>query len=81
MGPLIGMVVPTDYELFRYLRDSLWHWRLRSATGDLVAESAQGYEQKSDCLASIALVKSTANDPIWDLSERDLTKAPPFPTL
>lgn len=80
-GPLIGQVVPTHYELFLYHRDSLWHWRLWSATGDLVAESAQGYEQKSECLASIALVKSTANDPIWDMSETDPTKNPPFPTI
>jgi len=59
---------PTHYEVFRKL-DLLWYWRLWSATHDLVATSAQGYERKEDCLAFIALVKSTANDPIWDMSK------------
>ena len=48
---------------------------------NLVAVSAQGYERKEDCLAAIALVKSTANDPIWDMSEIDQTQIPPFPSI
>ena len=81
-GPCIGADrFPTHFEIFRFNKDRLWHWRLWSATHDLVALAAQGYEQKSEWLASIALVKSTANDPIWDLSEIDPTQDPPFPTI
>lgn len=76
-GPWIGHVHPTHFEVFRY-QDELWYWRLFSATHDLVAESAQGYEKKEDCLAAIALVKSTTNDPIWDLNDFDPTQTPPF---
>ena len=60
---------PTHFEILRYKKDRLWHWRLWSATHDLVDVSAQGYEQKSEYLASIALIKSTANAPIWDLGD------------
>lgn len=68
---------PTHYEVFRY-RDSFWYWRLWSASRELVAQSARGHGTKEECLVSIALVKSTANDPIWDLSDVDLAKDPPF---
>lgn len=61
---------PTRYEVFRK-RDLLWYWVLRSATHEAVAKSAQGYKNKEDCLDSIALVKSTANGPIWDLNRQE----------
>jgi uncharacterized protein YegP (UPF0339 family) len=70
-GPRIGADrFPTHYEVFQKL-DLIWYWQLWSATHDLVANSNQGYERKEDCLAFIALVKSTANDPVWDLSESE----------
>ncbi len=84
-APLEGTPVapdgfPPDYELFRY-RDMLWYWWLWSADGYLIAEAAQGYDQKSECLACINLVEATADAPVWDLSEIDLERGPPFPTL
>ncbi len=68
-GPRIGADrFPTHYEIFQRL-DMLWYWRLWSATHDLVAVSGRGYPRKDDCLASIALAQSTANAPVWDMSE------------
>ena len=84
-APLEGVPIapdgfPPHYELFRY-RDKLWYWRLWSAAGDLIAEAAQGYDQKSECLASITLVKATADAPVWHLSEMDPARDPPFSVL
>ncbi len=40
-----------------------WRWRLRAANNEIIA-SGESYRNKQDCLAAIALVKSTnANTP------------------
>jgi uncharacterized protein YegP (UPF0339 family) len=42
-------------------------WRLRAANGKTIADSAEGYRNRADCLAAIALVKTCANAPIKDV--------------
>ncbi len=38
-----------------------WRWRLRVATGAIIADSGEGYVNRSDCLRGIQLVKSGAS--------------------
>ncbi|NHR06718.1 DUF1508 domain-containing protein [Chromobacterium haemolyticum] len=44
-----------------------WRWRLFAANNKIVADSAEGYNNKQDCLHGIDLVKSTnANTPVHE---------------
>lgn len=36
-----------------------WRWRLKSSNGKTVADSAEGYNNKADCLYGIGLVMDT----------------------
>lgn len=38
-----------------------WRWNLKAENGRIIADSAEGYINKSDCLHAIELVKSSAN--------------------
>ena len=40
---------------------SEWRWSLTGSNGQIIATSGEGYKSKRDCLAAIALVKSSAN--------------------
>lgn len=42
----------------------LWRWRLYAANNRIIADSGEGYYNKSDCLAAIALVKASQNAPV-----------------
>ena len=67
-----GDASPTHFEIFLH-PDRLYHWRLVTAGGHVITESARGYEQKGECLVSIGLVKLATNDPIWDVGKLDPT--------
>jgi uncharacterized protein YegP (UPF0339 family) len=41
-----------------------WRWRLRAANGRIIAESGEGYHNRADCEAAIALVKGSALAPV-----------------
>ena len=43
-----------------------WRWRLKSANGNTIADSGEGYKNKADCEAGIKLVKSSAAAPVSD---------------
>ncbi|PYR95473.1 MAG: hypothetical protein DMF84_00835 [Acidobacteria bacterium] len=45
-----------------------YRWRLVAANGRRIADSGEGYNNKSDCLAAINLVKGSANAPVKDLT-------------
>lgn len=45
-------------------RLSQWRWRLVAANSRVIADSGEGYYNKSDCLAGIALVKGSAAVPV-----------------
>jgi uncharacterized protein YegP (UPF0339 family) len=45
---------------------SYWRWRLRTANHKIIADSAESYVNKSDCLAGITLVKQSANAPVYE---------------
>lgn len=53
------------FELYRdEARD--YRWRLRSANGNTIAESGEGYRRREDCLRGIELVKSSHAAPVID---------------
>lgn len=37
-----------------------WRWRLRASNNKAIADSGEGYKEKSDCLHGIDLVKKEA---------------------
>ena len=41
------------------LLSQVWRWRLVASNGRTVADSAEGYQSKADCLHGIELVKGT----------------------
>lgn len=41
-----------------------WRWQLQAANGRIIADSGEGYVNKSDCLSAIQLVKGSAAAPI-----------------
>lgn len=44
-----------------------WRWYLKATNGRKIAESGEGYKNKSDCLNAIELVKSSGKAAIEEL--------------
>jgi uncharacterized protein YegP (UPF0339 family) len=40
-----------------------WRWRLKASNGRILADSAEGYKNKEDCLTDIDIVKQSSNAP------------------
>lgn len=51
------------YHVYRDAQNK-WRWRLKAANGNILADSGEGYSNKSDCLAGIASVKASGSAPI-----------------
>jgi uncharacterized protein YegP (UPF0339 family) len=43
-----------------------WRWRLRAANHRVIADSAESYYNKTDCLSAISLVKSAHSAPVYE---------------
>jgi uncharacterized protein len=43
-----------------------WRWRLVAANGRIIANSGESYANKQDCIAAIALVKTSGNAPVQE---------------
>ena len=43
-----------------------WRWHLKAANGRIIADSGEGYANRADCLAGIALVKGSSAAPVYD---------------
>jgi uncharacterized protein YegP (UPF0339 family) len=41
-----------------------WRWNLVASNGNKIADSGEGYKNEADCLAGIALVKSSQDAPV-----------------
>ena len=56
-----GAICKGNTMYFRLYKDTAgyWRWTLYAANGRKVADSGEGYVNKSDCQAGIDLVKST----------------------
>ena len=46
-------------------RVNQWRWRLVAANNKIIANSAEGYWTKADCLGGISLVKQSYNAPVY----------------
>ena len=53
------------YEVYKD-RVNHWRWRLKAANGRIIADSGEGYFNKSDCLHGIDLVKASHSAPVYD---------------
>jgi uncharacterized protein YegP (UPF0339 family) len=53
------------YVIYRDTRN-YWRWRLIASNGKVIADSAESYVNKQDCLHGIALVKSSSSAPVWE---------------
>jgi len=43
-----------------------WRWTFYAANNYKLADSGEGYSHRTDCLHGIALVKGSANAPIYE---------------
>ncbi len=43
-----------------------WRWYLQAGNGRKIANSGEGYFNKSDCLSAIRLVATSGNMPVYD---------------
>lgn len=58
------------FELYKD-RNGEYRWRLKSSNGRKIANSGEGYRNKSDCEDAIGLVKGTSRStPVEDLTRQ-----------
>ncbi|MGC9368821.1 MAG: YegP family protein [Paracoccaceae bacterium] len=60
------------YPSFLIYKDSAgeYRWRLQASNAKTIADSGEGYKNKSDCMHGIQLVMdTTSNTPIWKTSD------------
>ena len=43
-----------------------WRWRYKSSNGNIIADSAEGYHNKSDCLNGVSIMRNSSGDPIYE---------------
>ncbi len=53
---------------FKLYKDTTgeWRWNFRSSNENIIADSAEGYRNKADCLNGINLVKGSSNAPVYE---------------
>jgi len=51
---------------YYYFKDTAgeWRWHLKAANGRIIADSAEGYKNKQDCLDDIDRVKASKDAPV-----------------
>lgn len=47
-------------------RSGQWRWRLLATNNRIIADSAESYHNKADCLSAIALVKRSNTAPVYE---------------
>ena len=55
-----------QYRIYRDIA-SHWRWRLIASNNRIIADSGESYWNKSDCMSAIALVKGSAQVPIYEV--------------
>lgn len=53
------------YHLYRDAANQ-WRWRLQASNWRIIADSAEAYRNRDDCIAAINLVKGSASAPVKD---------------
>lgn len=56
-----------EYQVYKDVSGE-YRWRLVAANGRRIADSGEGYINKSDCLSAITLVKGSTNAPVKHLT-------------
>jgi uncharacterized protein YegP (UPF0339 family) len=53
---------------FKLYKDTAgyWRWRLIASNGKIIADSGEGYYNKTDCEHGISLVKSASTAPVYE---------------
>jgi len=53
---------------FKIYKDTTgdWRWNFKAANGRIVADSAEGYRNRSDCLNGISLVQGSSAAPVYE---------------
>ena len=51
------------YEVYKDTNGE-WRWRLWAANNKVIADSGEGYANRTDCLSAIELVKSSQDAPV-----------------
>ena len=51
------------YRVYRDMRGE-WRWNYNSSNGNVIADSGEGYRNKSDCLNGISIIKGSSDDPV-----------------
>lgn len=47
-------------------RANQWRWRFVSTNGRIIADSAEGYVNKTDCLHGISIMKASGTAPVYE---------------
>jgi uncharacterized protein YegP (UPF0339 family) len=47
-------------------RANEWRWTYFAANSRKIADSAEGYKNKEDCLNGIRIMKASANSPVYE---------------
>jgi len=55
------------FEMWQNATNKNWYWHLKSANHKIVATGGEGYINKADCQAAIALVKSSYTAPTREI--------------
>jgi uncharacterized protein len=59
-----------NFQVYKDARGQ-WRWRFQAGNNKIVADSAEGYQNRTDCLEGIRIVKKEApSAPAW---EKDAT--------
>jgi uncharacterized protein YegP (UPF0339 family) len=53
-----------------------WHWRLWGDNDKIVADSSEGFKNKSDCIADIRVVKRASSAAVYDMTSRPYQTIP-----
>ena len=53
------------YEVYKD-RTGFFRWRYVSSNGRIIADSGEGYVNKSDCLAGITIMKGSYGSPVYE---------------
>lgn len=48
------------FNYFQNEKNKNWYWNLKADNGEKIADGAEGYKNKDDCIAGINLVKKNA---------------------
>lgn len=54
------------YVMYKDVRGE-WRWRLYAANNQIIATASEGYRNRSDCLHSINLTKSSHSAPVQEV--------------